>query len=113
MHQALGNLLSNAGRYCRPGDTVTVTTSKEDGEALVEVADDSPGVPADELPHIFDRLWRGSAARRRTGGIGIGLAVVKELITAHGGTVSASSGADGGTRIVLRLPIRLPSPPRP
>ncbi|WP_329264429.1 HAMP domain-containing histidine kinase [Streptomyces sp. NBC_01478] len=104
IHQALGNLLSNAARYCRPGDTVTVTASAEGDAILVEVTDDGPGIPADELPHVFDRLWRGSAARHRSGGSGIGLAVVKELITAHGGTVTALSEPAAGTRIVIRLP---------
>ncbi|MGX1365070.1 two-component system sensor histidine kinase BaeS [Streptomyces canus] len=103
LHQALGNLLSNTARHCRPGDTVTVTTSATPSEALVEVADTGPGIPADELPHVFDRLWRGARARAG-GGSGIGLAVVKELITAHGGTVTAASGPGGGTRMTLRLP---------
>lgn len=103
LHQALGNLLSNAARHCRPGDTVTVTTSTTAAEAFVEVADTGPGIPADELPHVFDRLWRGSRGRA-TGGSGIGPAVVKELVTAHGGTVTADSSPSGGTRITLRLP---------
>ncbi|MCC9710950.1 HAMP domain-containing histidine kinase [Streptomyces sp. MNU76] len=103
LHQALGNLLSNTARHCRPGDTVTVTTSATPAEALVEVADTGPGIPADELPHVFDRLWRGALARAG-GGSGIGLAVVKELVTAHGGTVTAVCGPGGGTRMTLRLP---------
>jgi two-component system sensor histidine kinase BaeS len=104
IHQALGNLLSNSARYCHPGATVTVTTSTAGDAILVEVADDGPGIPADELPHVFDRLWRGSAARDHSGGSGIGLAVVKELITAHGGSVTALSEPAEGTRIVIRLP---------
>ncbi|WP_262063312.1 sensor histidine kinase [Streptomyces sp. STR69] len=103
LHQALGNLLSNTARHCRPGDTVTVTTSATPFEALVEVADTGPGIPTAELPHVFDRLWRGTRARAG-GGSGIGLAVVKELVTAHGGTVTADSGPGGGTRMTLRLP---------
>ncbi|MFC8513941.1 sensor histidine kinase [Streptomyces sp. NPDC057257] len=103
LHQALGNLLGNTAHHCRPGDAVTVTTSATPGEALVEVADTGPGIPADELPHVFDRLWRGSRARA-SGGSGIGLAVVRELVTAHGGTVTAASGPDGGTVMTLRLP---------
>ncbi|MFJ9539722.1 ATP-binding protein [Streptomyces sp. NPDC101225] len=108
LHQALGNLLSNTARHCRPGDTVTVTTLATESEALVEVTDTGPGIPSDELPHVFDRLWRGARARAG-GGSGIGLAVVRELITAHGGTVTAASGPSGGTRMTLRLP-RAPSP---
>ncbi|WP_149546855.1 sensor histidine kinase [Streptomyces marokkonensis] len=103
LHQALGNLLSNTARHCRPGDSVTVTTSATSTEALVEVADTGPGIPAEELPHVFDRLWRGARARAG-GGSGIGLAVVKELVTAHGGTVTADSGPGGGTRMTIRLP---------
>uniref|UniRef100_UPI0015F0B6D4 sensor histidine kinase n=1 Tax=Streptomyces shenzhenensis TaxID=943815 RepID=UPI0015F0B6D4 len=112
MHQALGNLLSNTARHCRPGDTVTVTTSATPTEALVEVADTGPGIPADELPHVFDRLWRGARARS-AGGSGIGLAVVKELVTAHGGTVTAASGPGGGTRMTLRLPRPAPQGSEP
>ncbi|WP_078843733.1 cell wall metabolism sensor histidine kinase WalK [Streptomyces albus] len=117
IHQALGNLLSNTARYCRPGDTVTVTARAEprdgavDGTAVIEVADDGPGIPAAELPHVFDRLWRGSAARD-VGGSGIGLAVVKELVTAHGGTVEAASGPEGGTRVTVRLPAAPPGTAR-
>ncbi|PWI14441.1 sensor histidine kinase [Streptomyces sp. Act143] len=107
LHQALGNLLSNTARHCRAGDTVTVTTSATPTEALVEVADTGPGIPADELPHVFDRLWRGARARAG-GGSGIGLAVVKELVTAHGGTVTAVCGPGGGTRMTLRLPRTAP-----
>ncbi|WP_327727488.1 HAMP domain-containing histidine kinase [Streptomyces sp. NBC_00487] len=108
LHQTLGNLLSNAARHCRPGDTVTVTTSAMPFEALVEVADTGPGIPAEELPHVFDRPWRGARARS-AGGNGIGLAVVKELVTAHGGTVTADSGPGGGTRLTLRLPRSRPT----
>jgi two-component system sensor histidine kinase BaeS len=103
LHQALGNLLSNTARHCRAGDIVTVTTSATPSDALVKVADTGPGIPADELPHVFDRLWRGARARAG-GGSGIGLAVVKELVTAHGGTVTADSGPGGGTRMTVRLP---------
>ncbi|MEU5221476.1 ATP-binding protein [Streptomyces toyocaensis] len=58
---------------------------------------------AEELPQVFDRLWRGARARAG-GGSGIGLAVVKELVTAHGGTVTAASGPGGVTRMIIRLP---------
>ncbi|MFD1661078.1 sensor histidine kinase [Streptomyces caeni] len=103
LHQALGNLLSNAARHCRPGDSVTVTVSATPAEARIEVADTGPGIPADELPYVFDRLWRGTRARA-TGGSGIGLAVVKELVTAHGGSVTAEPSPGGGTRMTVRLP---------
>jgi len=112
IHQAIANLLANAVRYCRPGDRVTVRTHAEPGSAVLEVADTGPGIPADELPHIFDRLWRGQHARS-VAGSGIGLAVVRELVTAHGGTVIADSPPAGGTTVTIRLPQAIPDSPGP
>jgi two-component system sensor histidine kinase BaeS len=103
LHQAVTNLLANAARYCRPDDWVTVRAYPSDGIAVLEVADTGPGIPADELPHVFDRLWRGRRARS-VAGSGIGLAVVRELVTAHGGTVAATSPGGAGTTITIRLP---------
>jgi two-component system sensor histidine kinase BaeS len=94
LHQVLGNLLDNAERYARIGDRVTV-----------RVFDTGPGIPADTLPHVFDRLWRGPD-QREVAGSGIGLAVVRELVTAHGGTVEAASGPAGGAMFTIRLPTR-------
>jgi two-component system sensor histidine kinase BaeS len=104
LHQAVGNLLANAARYCRPGDHVTAHGYVDDACAVLEVADTGPGIPADELPHVFDRLWRGRQART-VAGTGIGLSVVRELVTAHGGTVTAASADGGGTTVTLRLPL--------
>ncbi|GIH93200.1 sensor histidine kinase [Planobispora siamensis] len=103
LHQAVGNLLDNAARYCRPGDAVTVTVRAGDGTAVIEVADTGPGIPAAELPHVFERLWRGRSGAG-TAGSGIGLAVVRELVTAHHGTVTATSGASGGAAFTVTLP---------
>src|SRR5581483_2032801 len=63
LHQALGNLLSNAARYCRPGDAVTISTAQEADGVRFDVTDTGPGIAPDELPRIFDRFWRGSAGR--------------------------------------------------
>jgi two-component system, OmpR family, sensor histidine kinase BaeS len=102
LHQALGNLLANAARHCRPGDTVTVQTRHHNSHAVAEVADTGPGIPATDLPHVFDRLWRGSS--HRGSGSGIGLAVVRELVTAHGGTVTATSEPGHGMTFTISLP---------
>ncbi|MFI7547442.1 ATP-binding protein [Actinoplanes sp. NPDC049599] len=107
LHQAITNLLANAARYCRPGDRVTVRGHRSGEFAVLEVADTGPGIPADELPHVFQRLWRGARART-VAGSGIGLAVVRELVNAHGGTVSAASPTGGGTTITIRLPLAYP-----
>ncbi|MBX3099463.1 MAG: HAMP domain-containing histidine kinase [Salinibacterium sp.] len=104
LHQAIGNLIANAIRYCRSGDTVTVTLTAEVDRAVLRIADNGPGIPPDELPHIFERLWRGRAAQRIPGS-GIGLALVREIITKHGGTVEAVSTQGEGTTLTVRLPI--------
>ena len=106
LHQAVGNLLANAARYCRSGDEVAVVVRAEDGQAVLDVVDSGPGIPADELPHIFDRLWRGRAARQ-VAGSGIGLAVAREIVLAHGGTIEAVSPEGAGTTITIRLPLSM------
>jgi two-component system sensor histidine kinase BaeS len=106
LHQAVANLLANAARYCRPGDRVAIRGHVDGASVVLEVSDTGPGIPADEIPHVFDRLWRGRLART-VAGSGIGLAVVRELVTAHGGSVTATSG-DGdrdGTTVAVRLPV--------
>ncbi|MEO8557297.1 MAG: HAMP domain-containing sensor histidine kinase, partial [Actinomycetota bacterium] len=109
LHQAVGNLLANAARYCRPGDEVTVVVRSEAGQAVLEVVDSGPGIPSDELPYVFDRLWRGRAVREIAGS-GIGLAVAREIIVAHGGTIEAVSPESGGTTIAIRLPVSVERP---
>ncbi|MFR9775764.1 ATP-binding protein [Micromonospora sp. MS34] len=108
LHQAITNLLANAARYCRPGDRVDLRARVGNGDALLVVADTGPGIPAEELPHAFERLWRGRDARHIAGS-GIGLAVVRELITAHGGAVALDSPPGGGLTVTIRLPARQPS----
>lgn len=110
LHQAITNLLTNAARYCRPGDHVQVATGVDGPDGLLRVVDTGPGIAADELPHAFERLWRGRDAQNVTGS-GIGLAVVRELITAHGGTAHIDSPSAGGLAVTLRLPRHLPTHP--
>lgn len=104
LHQVVVNLLANAARYCRPGDQVGVRAYVEGAAAVLEVADTGPGIAEEELPHVFERLWRGQRTRE-VAGSGIGLAVVRELVTAHGGTVTASSPRRAGTAVTIRLPL--------
>ena len=104
LHQATGNLLVNAARHCRAGDALVVRLSRSGGTAVLTFADSGPGIPPQDVPRVFDRLWRGSADRDRAGS-GIGLAVVRELVTAHGGTVEAVSDGVSGTTFTVRLPL--------
>jgi signal transduction histidine kinase len=107
MHQVVTNLLGNALKFTPPGGSVTIRTGQVGPDAMLEVADTGVGIPADELPRIFDRFWRGRSAAS-TSGSGIGLTIAAELAQAHGGTLTASSEQGAGTRLTLALPRRLP-----
>lgn len=102
--QIVTNLLSNAVKFTPPGGRVSVTAHRDGAEAVLTVTDTGPGIAADELPHVFERFWRGQAAGGRSG-TGIGLAVVDALVHAHHGTVTATSPAEGGARFTVRFPI--------
>jgi two-component system sensor histidine kinase BaeS len=103
LHQVITNLLTNALKFTPAGGRVTIATGADGTRAVLTVADTGPGIPADELPRIFDRFWRGRQAAQ-TSGSGIGLAVAAELTLAHGGRLSAASPSGQGTRMTLILP---------
>lgn len=103
--QVLHNLLGNAIRYTERGGHVRLSAREGAGEVQVEVADTGSGIPADELPQIFDRFHRVDRSRSRaTGGAGLGLAIVKHLVEAHGGRVWARSDVGAGTTVGFALP---------
>jgi PAS domain S-box-containing protein len=98
------NLLSNALKFTFEG-TIRVAVRAEGGHAVVTVADTGIGVPAEEMPRLFERFHRIETARSRSHeGSGIGLALVKELVALHGGTITAASAVGEGTRFTVRLP---------
>ncbi|MDR0936579.1 MAG: HAMP domain-containing histidine kinase [Oscillospiraceae bacterium] len=100
--QVLNNLRSNAEKYGGGEITVTVKNNKNYGE--IAVADKGNGISAEDLPHIFERFYRADKSRSRsTGGAGIGLAIVKSIVTAQGGTVSASSNPGEGSIFTVSL----------
>ncbi len=103
LRQIVTNLLTNALKFTPAGGSVTVGTRPAGSAAVLIVTDTGIGIPADELPHIFDRFWRGSQVTQ-TSGAGIGLAIAAELATAHGGELAASSAPDQGTTMTLTLP---------
>ena len=104
MHQVLGNLLANANLYCRRGDEVTVRVWAARDMGVLEVADNGPGFRADELPHIFNRAWRGTAATG-TRGTGLGLPIVQALTVAQHGTLTVESVEGRGATISVSLPL--------
>jgi signal transduction histidine kinase len=106
IRQVLNNLLSNALRYTPPGGTVRVRCAPGDSEQVVlSVEDTGSGIPAEDLPHIFDRFYKSRDSR----GTGLGLAIAKSLVGAHGGEISAQSAPGAGTAIRVTLPLRPPS----
>src|SRR5699024_2944397 len=107
LRQIVTNQLTNALKFVPADGTVTVRLDAEDDWAVLRVADTGPGIPAEDLPRVFDRFFRSRTTR--TDGSGIGLAVAAELAAAHGGTITADSTPGHGTTFTTRLPV-LPSP---
>ncbi|MGQ0831608.1 MAG: ATP-binding protein [Microthrixaceae bacterium] len=103
LHQVTVNLLTNAMKFTPPGGVVTLVVERADGLAKLEVSDTGPGIPSEELPHVFERFWRGAGAGL-TAGSGIGLAIVAELTRAHGGRPSVRSEPGQGTTFTVLLP---------
>jgi signal transduction histidine kinase len=106
LHQVLCNLLSNAVKFTAPGGHVVVRLGDddEDGWLRVEVADDGVGIRREALPHVFERFWQDRTLAGSESGLGLGLAVVRQLVDLHGGRVRAESDGEGqGTRITVRL----------
>ena len=100
----IDNLLSNAMRYTDKGGNVTLRLYARDDEAVIEVADTGIGIAPEDLPNIFERFWRADESRTRvTGGSGVGLAIVKATVEAHGGKISAVSKKGEGTCFTVRL----------
>jgi two-component system sensor histidine kinase BaeS len=103
LHQVVTNLLANAAKYTPAGGSVTIRASTDGSDAVLEVADTGPGIPDDERQLVWERFYRGESGRL-VDGSGIGLAVVKELVDAHGGQVSVDEAPGGGARFTVRLP---------
>jgi len=102
VRQIVANLVSNALRHAAsPGSHVVVSAVGKPGEVEVTVADNGPGIPVDDLPHVFDRFWRGNRARAE--GSGLGLAIARELVRAHGGRIWVESSPGQGTAFHFAL----------
>jgi signal transduction histidine kinase len=100
----LSNLTANALRHTSPGGHITLSAAAVPGGAVLAVADTGEGIAADDLPFVFDRFWRGDRARGRTAGAGLGLAIARQLVMAHGGTIEVSSAVGEGTTFSIFLP---------
>jgi signal transduction histidine kinase len=102
IRQVLTNLTANALRYTPSGGVVSIHYTQNDGRAWIEVRDTGPGIPAEELAHIFERFHKSADS----GGMGLGLAIAKHLVEAHGGTLTAASKAGMGTTMQVSLPLK-------
>lgn len=100
---ALHNLTDNACKFCGPDDTIEIRAFEDGPSVTIEVADTGPGVNEDELPHLGEELYRGSATRS-TDGSGLGLALVQAIVRRHGGTMTIRSRLGQGTLVALRFP---------
>jgi two-component system OmpR family sensor kinase len=105
LQQVVGNLVDNAVRHTPAGRNVIVALSEENGEAVLRVLDEGPGIRAEDLANLFQRFYRAQYSRARaTGGAGLGLAIVKAIVTSHRGTIEAANRPEGGAVFTVRLP---------
>jgi signal transduction histidine kinase len=109
MRQVLANLIDNAVKYTPAGGLVEIAAHSERGDTVATVSDTGVGIPAEELPRIWDRLYRGDKSRS-TRGLGLGLSLVKAIVAAHGGRVDVRSRPGAGSTFELRLPAEVPRP---
>lgn len=104
---AVYNVLENAIKFTRPGDTVEVRAREDASFVVIEIADTGPGIEASEIPHVWEELYRGKGGRQVPGS-GLGMALVKAVVERHGGNVGLHSRAGHGTVVSIHLPIERP-----
>ena len=103
--RAIDNLIDNAIRYSGPNSTIWIEVLTAPGSLVFSIADDGPGIPAEDLPDIFTPLFRGESSRnRKTGGAGLGLTIARTIFTAHGGTLTARNRTPHGALFIGSLP---------
>jgi signal transduction histidine kinase/ActR/RegA family two-component response regulator len=112
LQQVIWNLLSNAIKFTPKDGTVELRIERVRSHVQISVTDTGAGIPADALPHVFNRFWQAdSSITRAQGGLGLGLAIVRHLVEVHGGTVQAESAGEGkGARFTVRMPLRAVAP---
>jgi signal transduction histidine kinase len=109
--EALGNVVGNAVKYSREGGRVVVAARRREGRVVISVTDSGVGIPAADLPRIFDAFYRGQAAQGGAAGAGIGLALTRRIVEAHGGSITATSEPGRGSVFVIELPAIEPPAP--
>jgi two-component system, OmpR family, sensor histidine kinase BaeS len=102
--QVLGNLVINALRHSPDNSIVTLSAESTGNEVLLRVKDSGTGIAPEDLPHVFDRFYRGDKARAADGSSGLGLAIARSIVEAHDGRITVTSGAGQGTCFTIHLP---------
>jgi signal transduction histidine kinase/CheY-like chemotaxis protein len=106
LQQVVWNLLSNAVKFTPEGGTLRITLENDGGDVRVVVADSGDGIPDEFLPHVFEPFRQADASTTRThAGLGLGLSIVRQIVEAHGGSVTAGNGSEGGAVFTVRLPV--------
>jgi signal transduction histidine kinase len=105
LEQVLQNLTANAVRHTPENGTISLTSRRANGRVVLSVADTGSGIPPEHLPFVFDRFYKADASRAQdqSPGSGLGLSIVKAIVERHGGTVTASSTAEGGSLFEVTL----------
>jgi signal transduction histidine kinase len=106
--QLFQNLLGNAVKFTKAGDSINVTSRTRGNHAQIDIADSGPGIAADDLPHIFDPYYSASKKHQKTG-TGLGLYIAKGIVDAHGGTIRCVSEPGVGTTFNITLPLSAPT----
>ena len=105
MAQVLGNLVDNALRHTEPGGEITLAAESDGGAVCLRVQDSGAGIPPEDLPYVFERFYRGDEARQQQDGAsGLGLAIAKSLVEAHGGGIAVESTVGEGTSFTIAIP---------
>jgi len=107
LERVIDNLLSNAMKFTPSGGDVILRISRDGDWAVLAVEDTGVGIPAADLPHLFERYWRGSNVTGRIAGSGLGLSGARGIIEQHGGTISVASAEGQGSTFTLRLPLEV------
>jgi two-component system OmpR family sensor kinase/two-component system sensor histidine kinase BaeS len=105
LNQVLSNLISNALRHTRKDGTISLITESTEDKIRITLQDSGEGIPAEDIPFIFDRFWRGDKSRTGRANSGLGLAIARQLIQAHHGTIEVQSEIGIGTRFIIEIPV--------
>jgi len=110
LQRVLFNLLENAVAHAPAGGAVTLSAARDDGDVRFEVADTGSGIAVDDAARVFDRFYRGGAdASRPAGGAGLGLAIARAIVEAHGGRIWVANPGEPGARLAFTVPVHSPA----